>query len=220
MNCEHVVSADDVPILTLTLICTKKYGLVCEGNSYQKVWIENQSNVSSNGLDAMKITSMEEYGLRCLVRVAREGASQPVSAQDVADAEGMSLAYAQKVLRALSAGELVCATRGAQGGYTLTRDASLISLGDAIRALGGALEPDTICERHTGEHEVCSNVNQCSIRPVWSCLSTFIMRTFEAIPLALLMQREEVVEQMLMKLVPEPIPPAVPTCPLENHTHV
>lgn len=168
----------------------------------------------------MKITSMEEYGLRCLVRVARESSDAPVSAQDVADSEGMSLAYAQKILRVLSQGDLLHATRGAAGGYMLSRDASEISLGDAIRVLGGALELDHICERHTGEQAVCRNAEQCSIRPVWSCLSEFIMRTFEAIPLALLMQREEVVKQMLMQLVPGPLPGEVPACPLENHTHV
>ena len=163
----------------------------------------------------MKITSMEEYGLRCLVRVgahnAAHGSALPISAQEVAEAEGISLPYAQKLLRTLCSGRLVDSTRGAQGGYVLARPADRISVGDAIRVLGGVIETSSICTRHTGDQETCLRSDECSIRPVWSYLSQFIVSTFDAIPLELLItEREGDVARHLMQLVP-PRHDAVPS---------
>ncbi len=166
----------------------------------------------------MKITSMEEYGLRCLVQVAKHGDKEPISAQDIAELEGISVAYAQKILRALNKGDLVQSVRGASGGYTLAREMDDISLGDAIRVLGGMLQLDHICEKHTGEQDVCLHASQCSIRPVWGSLTEFIMRTFDTIPLALLMRSEREVKSALMAMVPAPVetPSEGLSCPLEQ----
>ena len=150
----------------------------------------------------MKITAMEEYGLRCLIRVARQPQGEPIAAQEIAEREGISNSYTQKLLRALTAGELLESYRGAQGGYALAHDIDQVSLGDAIRVLGGMIVTEHICERHTGEQDVCSNAENCSIRPVWSCLSEFIVRTFDAIPLSLLLREEDEVAARLMQLVP------------------
>ena len=150
----------------------------------------------------MKITSMEEYGLRCLLRVGRQSDGQPTSAQQIAEAEGLSLSYTQKIVRVLCAGGLLESQRGVQGGYFLARPAHEISVGDAIRILGGMIEIDQVCERHTGAQEVCSNAGNCSLRPVWGYLSEFIVRTFDAIPLDLLLREEANVANRLMQLVP------------------
>ena len=50
----------------------------------------------------MKISATEEYGLRCLLRVARQPAASPISAQQIAQLEGISTPYAQKLLRVLT----------------------------------------------------------------------------------------------------------------------
>lgn len=175
----------------------------------------------------MKITSTEEYGLRCLVRVGRQADTGPVSAQDVADSEGLSLPYAQKLLRALTRGGLLRSSKGAHGGYQLARDAREISLGDAIRVLGGVIELDSICTRHTGEQSVCCHNDDCTLRPVWGYVSEFIVRTFDSIPLALLLDNEHVVARALMSLVPDPVevpvpdvsPPVELMCPIEGVMH-
>lgn len=153
----------------------------------------------------MKITSLEEYGLRCLLRVGRQPDGEPIPAQEIAEQEGLSLPYTQKIVRVLVSAGLLESYRGAQGGYSLARPAADISVGDAIRALGGMLELDSICERHTGEQDVCSNAGCCSIRPVWSYLSEFVVRTFDAIPLSMLLRDEDEVAQRLLKLVPPKI---------------
>lgn len=145
----------------------------------------------------MKITSIEEYGLRCLLRVAQCSEDEPVPAQTIADLEGMSVPYTQKILRILSQGGLVESKRGAYGGYYIARPVNEISLGDAMRALGGFIEVEELCERHTGELKVCSNACNCAIRPVWSHIADFVMETMDAIPLSVLTEDESDVSRHL-----------------------
>ncbi len=148
----------------------------------------------------MKISAVEEYGLRCLLRVAPYAEDDPVSAQTIAELEGMSIPYTQKILRVLTQGGLVDSKRGAHGGYFLVRPVDDISLGDVMRALGGFIEVEDLCERHTGELEVCSNACNCTIRPVWTHISDFVMDTMDRIPLSVLTEDEHAVRRHLAML--------------------
>ena len=68
----------------------------------------------------MKITAQEEYGLRCLLQLARHASDpRPVTVGQVAASEGLSFAYAEKLLRVLSAAGLAESIRGSRGGYRL-----------------------------------------------------------------------------------------------------
>lgn len=145
----------------------------------------------------MKITAVEEYGLRCLLRVAPATEAEPIAAQTISEMEGMSLPYTQKILRVLSQAGMIDSKRGAHGGYYLSEPISEISLGDVMRALGGFLEVEDICERHTGDMKVCCNAGNCGIRPVWTHISDFVMRTMDEIPLSLLTEDEHAVERYL-----------------------
>ena len=140
----------------------------------------------------MKITAMEEYGLRCALTVARgTSGGEPISAQQIAEEEGLSLSYAQKILRALSQGGLVRARRGVSGGYELAVPLEELSVGQVLRALGGSITVEDVCERHTGELQVCRHRGAgCTIRPVWRHITAFVMQTLDGIPLRLLLQDE------------------------------
>lgn len=151
---------------------------------------------------SMKITALEEYGLRCILRVAEQPPGESISAQAVADLEGMSLPYTQKILRTLAQGGLIDSRRGAQGGFLLAAPAENLSLGDVIRVLGGLFEVEDICERHTGELERCARGCGCSIRPVWSYISNFVIETLDGISLATLLADEASVRRHLSRQHP------------------
>ncbi len=150
----------------------------------------------------MKITALEEYGLRCLVCIAKREEDEPISARKIAEAEGLSLPYTQKLLRELSEGGIVEAQRGAHGGYYLARPVDEISLGDVMRQLDGMVELDEFCDEHTGQRESCVHVCNCSIRPVWARISKFLARTLDNIPISVLTEGEEEVEHYLGELSP------------------
>ena len=68
----------------------------------------------------MKLTPIEEYGLRCLMQLARHsGEAQPTNIRQISEAEGLSTAYVGKLMFLLQKAHLVQATRGVQGGYVL-----------------------------------------------------------------------------------------------------
>jgi Rrf2 family iron-sulfur cluster assembly transcriptional regulator len=114
----------------------------------------------------MKLTSHEEYGVRCLVRLGQEGLGGRLTIPEISNAEGVSEAYVGKLMRMLRLGGLVTAARGI-GGYSLARPASQIVLGDVMAVLGGRLFEDDFCETHTGQMKDCVRQVDCSLRVLW-----------------------------------------------------
>ena len=148
----------------------------------------------------MKITSQEEYGLRCLLQLVRASAHQQVvSVKEIATKEGLSHAYVEKLLRFLGRAGLVHSVRGIRGGYVLNRPASSITLGEVVRALGTVQTTDHICQHFTGNLTVCVHFSNCGIRSVWSGLTTYIQRFLDQTMLDQLLENEYVVSERLEK---------------------
>lgn len=118
----------------------------------------------------MHLTAKEEYGLRCLVQVARRAEKGAVPTHEVAEAEGLSREYTAKLLRSLREGRLLRSTLGAQGGYELARRPEEISVWDILDVLGGPFFPESFCESHAGVLRDCTHTADCSIRALWRWL--------------------------------------------------
>lgn len=132
----------------------------------------------------MHITAQEEYGLRCLLRVAKHKSGDPMRTQEVAAAEGLSLEYAAKLMRILKHGGFVASTRGSAGGYLLARPAADISVWQVLEALGGPLYEDKFCDAHTGSQRDCTHTFDCSIRALWRNVNDILKTALSAITLA------------------------------------
>src|SRR5262245_65829712 len=98
----------------------------------------------------MKLSSQEEYGLRCLLRVGRAGPEGSVTIAELSRSEGISEPNVAKMMRVLRTAGFVQSTRGQSGGYTLARPAADISIGEALAALGGRLYGPPFRGTHTG----------------------------------------------------------------------
>jgi len=122
----------------------------------------------------MKLSSQEEYGLRCLLRVGREGTSGSVTIPELSRAEGISEPNVAKMMRVLREGGFVNSTRGQAGGYALSRPAEEINVGHVLAALGGRLYEPSFCDTHAGIERLCTNMPDCSIRSVWRMLQTAV----------------------------------------------
>ncbi len=131
----------------------------------------------------MHILAIEEYGLRCLLQVAFHDPSRPITAQEIARAEGLGPEYVAKIMRTLRLGGLVNSTRGAAGGYRLARPADQIGVWQAIEALGGEFFPEGFCDCHPGRRRDCVHVTDCSIRAVWRKVEGTLQATLNAISL-------------------------------------
>ena len=122
----------------------------------------------------MRISAIEEYGLRCLLALARRGPGGQASITEIAELEGISVAYASKLLSVLRKEGLVTAMRGRGGGFTVARPLDQISLYEVLVALGGPLIDPSHCEKHTGLLEQCIHIDSCSVQDVLGGLAGYV----------------------------------------------
>ena len=138
----------------------------------------------------MKLTAQEEYGLRCILSLARKeaesGADPEHSSQDkdaksltindIADLEGISPQYAGKLIRILGKAGLVASVRGCKGGYRLARPLQEVSVAEVLEALGSKIYDRKLCDRFSGERLFCVHNNDCAVRSLWTGIQLMIDR--------------------------------------------
>lgn len=112
----------------------------------------------------MKLSTKGRYGIKAMVDIALEYGKSRLSVNQLAERQGVSVAYLEQLIAALKRAGLVEATRGASGGYTLTRPPELISVGEVLRALEGTT---AILDCVGTEGAGCTNACSCSARPLW-----------------------------------------------------
>ncbi len=141
----------------------------------------------------MKITAQEEYGLRCILQLAREQGNMELGGamqvRDIAEREGLSVAYVEKILWTLSRRGIVESVRGPKGGYRLMRPSAEISIGEVMRVLGGMPSQEEICSQFTGNQETCVHHGGCGLRPVWVSITDFVQSVFDKIPITTLLDQ-------------------------------
>lgn len=147
----------------------------------------------------MKISSQEEYGLRCLLQLARSRQGEVVTVREIAKNEGLSTAYVEKLLRLLAKSGLAHSLRGTKGGYVLNRAPSQITLGEVVRAVGQVPNTNRICTQFTGTQDECVHFSNCGIRSVWSGLTNFIQNFLDHTTVDSLLGDEYAVSNRLSK---------------------
>ena len=122
----------------------------------------------------MRISAVEEYGLRCLLQLAKKGTKDQLSISEIAEMEGLSIPYASKLLAILRRAGLVTAERGRGGGFTIAREPGEISLYEALTALGGPMLDPNHCGRYTGLLDQCVHVGSCGVHDVLGGLAGYV----------------------------------------------
>lgn len=145
-----------------------------------------------------KISSQEEFGLRFLVQLAKANGRE-VALAEIANKEGASLTYVRKIFGILRLGDLVKASKGSQGGYSLSKPASEINLQKVFSILKP--EPHEFsCKDFTGNLPECANFADCGVRPVMSLLRGKVNDFLSGINLSQLVKEEKAVLANLRSL--------------------
>ncbi len=131
----------------------------------------------------MKISALEEYGLRCMLQLARRGGG-PMSLPEISEAEGFSLSYAGKLLMILKKAKLVKSVRGRQGGYALVKEPHEYCLKEIFDALGEPLYNPRHCRQYAGDLGKCVHTKDCSVREMWREFSKSIDSVLNRMTLA------------------------------------
>lgn len=121
----------------------------------------------------MIFTTKAEYGVRLLVELGRQPRERPVSLKAISEAEGLPLAYLERIVALLKKAGLVESTRGAHGGYRLTRRPEDVRMDEVIVALEGAVAPMTcfVDDREGSGRVLCSHEGDsghgCATKLLW-----------------------------------------------------
>ncbi len=150
----------------------------------------------------MRLSAQEEYGLRCLLQIARTGPGGSMTIPEIARAEGLSHHNVAKLTRVLRRGGLVKSRRGQAGGYELARPAQEILIGDALGALGGRMFEPAFCERFTGVQSLCTHSVNCSIRSLWKIVQSAVDEALGGVTLADLIASEQAATVRISSRVP------------------
>jgi len=149
----------------------------------------------------MKFSSQEEYGLRCLLRIVRQGGRAGLTIPEISEAEGISNFYVAKLMRILRRAGLVRSARGKIGGYTLARPPDQIAVSEALAALGGRLFESDFCTDHTGIEPSCARLVDCSIRSLWRAVQNVVDQVLSKTTLTDLLRNEEEMSCLVSPLV-------------------
>jgi Rrf2 family protein len=144
----------------------------------------------------MRITTQAEYGLLCVLHLARRSDGVAVPVREVAELEGLPGHYCEKIFQQLRQAGLVESVRGAAGGFRLAREPEMISVKQVIDATEGRTF-ELNCSDHPVDFERCQTHHGCSLRPIWMALQARIDGLLSQIHLADLLREEAEVRELV-----------------------
>lgn len=125
-----------------------------------------------------RLSTRSSYGLRACLALACGAPDQPMAVVDLARENQIPRRYLEQILNALRHKGLVQSTRGARGGYQLSRVPSSISIGEIIRAVEGDMDP-ILCSVPEMRSENCRTSTGCVSRRLCYDLETTLMRILD-----------------------------------------
>jgi FeS assembly SUF system regulator len=128
----------------------------------------------------VRLSRMTDYAVVILCQMARERENAVLTAPYLAEATGLPLPSASKLLKLLAQKEIVRAQRGAAGGYSLARSADMISARDIVLALEG---PVTLAACVDGGEGGCNFEPSCPIRGHWDPVNAAIHQALAKVSL-------------------------------------
>ena len=111
----------------------------------------------------LQLSRTSDYAIRMMVLLAGQPADRPVSRADMAEQQGIPLAYLEKILPPLSRAGLVTARRGPRGGFLLAKPARQVTLLAVIEAVDGPVGLN-LCVMAGGR---CERSSRCTVHRVW-----------------------------------------------------
>lgn len=133
----------------------------------------------------LKLGKLTDYAAIILGSLETEDKTLFFSSKDIALRMNLPEPTVSKVLKLLSKGGLVTATRGAQGGYQLARPLDDISVADLIGIMEGGLSLTSCVDGH--EH-CCTLHMGCPMKSGWDELNNEISVLLKGFPVKRLLK--------------------------------
>lgn len=135
----------------------------------------------------MMISTRGRYALRVLIDLAEHANDGYIPMKEVAQRQGISLKYLERILPALSKNGFVEGVHGKGGGYRLVKAPGECRVGDILRLTEGDLAPVACLECGA---KPCERVHECRTYPMWTEFHRIVNRYFDGITLADIMKTD------------------------------
>ena len=135
----------------------------------------------------MMISTRGRYALRVMIDLAEQAAGGYIPMKDIAERQGLSLKYLERILPVLAKNGIVEGVQGKGGGYRLCREPRDYTMGEILRLTEGSLAPVSCMDCGT---EPCERAADCRTRPLWHGLDKVINEYLDSVTLADLMKTE------------------------------
>ena len=135
----------------------------------------------------MLISTRGRYALRVLIDLAEHANDGYIPMKEVAQRQGISLKYLERILPSLSKNGFVEGVHGKGGGYRLVKAPGECRVGDILRLTEGDLAPVACLECGA---KPCERVHECRTYPMWTEFHRIVNHYFDGITLADIMKTD------------------------------
>jgi Rrf2 family cysteine metabolism transcriptional repressor len=140
----------------------------------------------------MMFSTKAEYGVRVMVALAQraaqsaDGEEPVVPLAEIAEHDGLPLAYLEHLVARLRKAELIDSRRGSRGGYMLARSPAQITMAEVVEALEGSIAPIECISQGPDGSIVCARESSgaaggtphiCPTKLLWTRVRASIVST-------------------------------------------
>ena len=129
----------------------------------------------------MMISTRGRYCLRVMIDLAEHQEEGYIRMKEVAERQGISLKYLEKILPVLAKNNIVDGIQGKGGGYRLTRKPEEYTLSEILRLTEGSLAPVACLECGAAP---CDRAAECRTLPIWTELDRRIKEYLDSVTVA------------------------------------
>lgn len=130
------------------------------------------------------ISTKGRYALRVMIDLAEHQTEGYIPLKEIAQRQEISEKYLESILKILVQKKFLTGLRGKGGGYRLTRDPEMYTVGSILRLTEGTLAPVACLEN---DAPPCERVGECRTLPLWQGLFNLINNYFDGTTIADLM---------------------------------
>ncbi len=129
--------------------------------------------------------------MRAMVSLARMYGEGPVPLSTIATESSVPPAYLEQLIGQLRRAGLVTSTRGANGGYELSRAPEDVRVGEVYRVMEGPVAPMVcVTEDMEPNEDLCPMIDGCATRLVWVKVRDGIVEALDSTTLQDLVQQK------------------------------
>ena len=143
----------------------------------------------------IKVSTKGRYALRILIDLAEHsGDKEYIALKDIADRQGLSLKYLERILPMLVKGKIIEGVHGKGGGYKLNRKPAQYTVGEILRLTEGDFAPISCLLADADE---CERQGECRTIGMWTKFYKMVNDFFDSISLDDLMVKDGIKSELI-----------------------